>query len=95
MHGEFVRTPKKGNSAGRYTLVSDLPLMEFGLGLLTIITCVTAVRNGHYFAAPFAAVFAVGYLYTALLVLSEQAAQRRSRVSLPAPAEPVGIARAA
>jgi cellulose synthase/poly-beta-1,6-N-acetylglucosamine synthase-like glycosyltransferase len=97
MHGEFVRTPKKGNSAGRYALVSDLPLAEFGLGILTIITCVTAVRHGHYFAAPFAAVFAVGYLYTALLVVSEQAAHRRSRDSVPAPAE-VGtssVARAA
>jgi len=56
------------------------------------------VRHGHYFAAPFAAVFAVGYLYTAFLVVSEQAAHRRARDSLPAPAEPVGtssIARAA
>jgi cellulose synthase/poly-beta-1,6-N-acetylglucosamine synthase-like glycosyltransferase len=98
MHGEFVRTPKKGNSAGRYTLVSDLPWMELALGVLTVVTCLTALRNGHYFAVPFAATFAFGYFYTAVLVVSEQVAQRRARVSLPAPAEPVGtssIARAA
>jgi cellulose synthase/poly-beta-1,6-N-acetylglucosamine synthase-like glycosyltransferase len=97
MHGEFIRTPKKGNAAGRYAMVADLPLAELLLGIVTAFTSLVAVRNGHYFAAPFAGLFAAGYFYTAAMVVSEQTARRRqARVSLPPAVDASsGIARAA
>ena len=85
MAGEFVRTPKKGNAAGRYSVAAQLPWTEMALGLVSAITVVTAVRSGHYFAAPFAGLFMVGYLYVSLLVVSEQQARRRAERTSVAP----------
>ncbi len=37
--------------------------------------------DGHYFATPFAVLFAVGYLYVAFLVVQEQIVRRRDVAS--------------
>jgi cellulose synthase/poly-beta-1,6-N-acetylglucosamine synthase-like glycosyltransferase len=97
MAGEFVRTPKKGNAAGRYWQAAQLPWVEMALAVVCAVTVVTAVRTGHYFAAPFAGLFMVGYVYVSALVIAEQQAHRRAqRASVPVPeVEDVGIARAA
>ncbi len=97
MAGEFVRTPKKGNAAGRYWQAAHLPWVEMTLAIVCAVTVVTAVRTGHYFAAPFAGLFMIGYVYVAALVISEQQAHRRAqRTSVPsAEVEDARIARAA
>jgi hypothetical protein len=79
MSGEFVRTPKKGDSSGtRYRTRADLPLTEVGLCLLSFASVVAAMETGHWFAAPFAAIFTFGYGYVATLVAMEQFARRRA-----------------
>jgi cellulose synthase/poly-beta-1,6-N-acetylglucosamine synthase-like glycosyltransferase len=98
MAGEFVRTPKKGIQAGRYRQAAELPWVEMILSAVSLTTVVTALQHGHYFAGPFAALFAAGYGYVAYLVIAEQAARRRAeRASIPAPeaTESAEIARAA
>jgi cellulose synthase/poly-beta-1,6-N-acetylglucosamine synthase-like glycosyltransferase len=75
--GEFVRTPKKGLREGRYRAAATLPMLEIALALLSLISVVTSIQTGHWFATPFASLFAVGYGYVAVLVVSEQALQRR------------------
>lgn len=101
MAGEFVRTPKKGDRAGRYWQAAQLPWVEMALSAVSLTTVVAALQHGHYFAGPFAGLFAAGYGYVAYLVISEQAARRRAeRLSVPAPAtaeeqEGVSVARAA
>lgn len=96
MSGEFVRTPKKGNSAGRYFMSAGIPFVELCLAGTCAVTAVTAFRTGHYFAAPFAAVFMAGYLYVAYLLMAEQAVRRRiERVSRPVPEAVETMARAA
>jgi hypothetical protein len=84
MAGEFVRTPKRGASVGRYRQAAQLPLAEIGLGLLSAANIVAAVETGHWFAAPFAVLFMLGYVGVAVLVIREQLEARR--LSL-APAE--------
>jgi cellulose synthase/poly-beta-1,6-N-acetylglucosamine synthase-like glycosyltransferase len=91
MAGEFVRTPKKGQSAGRYFQAADLPWAEFGLGIVSAVTMLVAVERGHYFAAPFAGLFSLGYFYVSAVLVSEQFARRRAeRTSLPPAADTVG-----
>ncbi len=77
MSGEFVRTPKKGSKEGRYRARAALPTAEIALALLSTLSVIASVQTGHYFATPFATLFAVGYGYVALLVVSEQARRRR------------------
>ncbi len=96
MSGEFVRTPKKGDSSGiRYRTRADLPMTEVGLCLLSLASVVASIETGHWFATPFAGIFTFGYGYVATLVAMEQFARRRATQalsqgagdSLPPPAE--------
>jgi cellulose synthase/poly-beta-1,6-N-acetylglucosamine synthase-like glycosyltransferase len=85
MSGEFVRTPKKGASLGRYRAAADLPAAEIALFLVSVASVVAAVETGHWFAAPFAMLFTFGYGYVAFFVASEEVARRRAqRAQLPA-----------
>jgi hypothetical protein len=81
MAGEFVRTPKKGLRAGRYSAYTCLPLPEVGLCTVSCASVVAAIETGHWFAAPFAALFAFGYGYVATLVMREQTARRRASLT--------------
>lgn len=100
MAGEFVRTPKRGSDGGRYRQVAKLPLAEMGLALVNAASVVAAIETGHWFAAPFAALFMLGYGYVATLVVYEQLGRplpEADRVSTEpaAPAEASTMARAA
>lgn len=75
--GEFVRTPKKGSHEGRYRARANLPLVEMGLSLLSVMSVAVSLETGHYFATPFALLFAFGYGYVAALVIAEQVRRRR------------------
>ncbi len=77
MAGEFVRTPKQGVKKGRYKASVDLPLLETGLSLLSLVSVVASVQTGHYFATPFAILFTIGYAYVAFLTAGEQLFRRR------------------
>jgi cellulose synthase/poly-beta-1,6-N-acetylglucosamine synthase-like glycosyltransferase len=77
MSGEFVRTPKKGSSIGRYRAAAELPTTEIGLCLLSAASIVASIETGHWFATPFAMVFTFGYGYVGFFVASEQLARRR------------------
>ena len=77
MSGEFVRTPKKGNASGRYRQVAQLPLAEIGLALVSTASVVASLETGHWFATPFALLFAAGYTYVAAKVTLEQTNRRR------------------
>lgn len=77
MAGEFVRTPKHGNNASRYKAQTEIPLVEVGLCILSTGSVVASVHTGHWFATPFAALFAIGYGYVAALVVAEQVARQR------------------
>jgi cellulose synthase/poly-beta-1,6-N-acetylglucosamine synthase-like glycosyltransferase len=83
MSGEFVRTPKKGTRAGRYSVYASLPLAELVLCAVSIASVVASVQTGHWFAAPFATMFAFGYGYVATFVVLEQTARRRAVVAQP------------
>ncbi|MFO0679329.1 MAG: cellulose synthase family protein [Polyangiaceae bacterium] len=78
MAGEFVRTPKKGDSVGRYRARANLPMTEIGLALFSFASTVASIQTGHWFATPFAMLFTFGYGYVASLVVSEQMARRRA-----------------
>src|SRR5690606_634713 len=65
MAGEFVRTPKRGTSVGRYRQRAKLPWIEILLGVHSSLAVVAAIESGHYFAAPFTVLFAAGYWYVA------------------------------
>lgn len=82
MAGEFVRTPKKGNRAGRYRSSVDWPVYEPVLALIAAAACVGSVKFGHYFATPFALLFASGYAWMSYALVKEQLV--RSRESEPA-----------
>jgi cellulose synthase/poly-beta-1,6-N-acetylglucosamine synthase-like glycosyltransferase len=94
MAGEFVRTPKKGTTEGRYRAAADLPMIEIALGLISAASTVAAIETGHWFAAPFAMLFTFGYGYVAFFVAFEQLGRRKAQLareaaaSLP-PAAPV------
>lgn len=79
--GEFVRTPKAGSTkAVRYRARADLPFVEIGLALLSIASIVASLETGHWFATPFAMLFAAGYSYVAILVVHEQFGRRTAIV---------------
>jgi len=79
MAGEFVRTPKKGTGAlTRYHALIKLPFVEAILCAVSLGSTVAAIENGHWFAAPFAALFAFGYGYVAMLLTAEQLERRRA-----------------
>ena len=97
MAGEFVRTPKRGsvsaaggskkNATGRYFQHAKLPLVEMALCLLSAASVVASLETSHYFAAPFAALFTLGYGYVASQVLFEQLGRpvpAPDRISTPA-----------
>lgn len=82
MAGEFVRTPKAGSAkATRYRARADLPFFEIGLALISVASTVASVQTGHWFATPFAFMFAAGYSYVAALVVQEQLARRTAVVT--------------
>jgi cellulose synthase/poly-beta-1,6-N-acetylglucosamine synthase-like glycosyltransferase len=81
MSGEFVRTPKKGASLGRYRAPADLPAAEIALCLVSAASTVAAVETGHWFATPFAMLFTFGYGYVAFFVASEEVARRRAQLA--------------
>jgi hypothetical protein len=83
MSGEFVRTPKKGVTAGRYRQAAALPWTEIGLALVSAASVVAAVHTGHWFATPFAMLFMVGYAYVSGLVIIEQVGRRRATAAMP------------
>ncbi len=103
MSGEFIRTPKRGSTAGRYRQVAQLPLVEIGLMLVCAASTVASVTTSHWFATPFAALFMFGYGYVAFKVTSEQMAHRRapqlpaesSELAAGAEVETPSVARAA
>jgi hypothetical protein len=86
MAGEFVRTPKKGTSQGRYRAAADLPMTEIALCLVSGASTVASVETGHWFASPFALLFTFGYGYVAFFVATEQLA--RARAAKPAAEQP-------
>jgi hypothetical protein len=86
MAGEFVRTPKKGTASGRYRARADWPWLEAGLSLFSLVSTVASITTGHWFATPFAALFAFGYGWVATLVALEQAARVRATAHLRTPA---------
>jgi cellulose synthase/poly-beta-1,6-N-acetylglucosamine synthase-like glycosyltransferase len=75
--GEFVRTPKYGTNRWRYRAVTNLPVVEPLCAVLMLVSVIVALRTGHYFAAPFAALFMVGYALMSYLVVAEEWAHRR------------------
>ncbi|MEO5729042.1 MAG: hypothetical protein ABI134_20905, partial [Byssovorax sp.] len=48
------------------------------LALISFFAVVASVTTGHYFATPFAMLFAIGYGYVSVLVMLEQASRRRA-----------------
>jgi cellulose synthase/poly-beta-1,6-N-acetylglucosamine synthase-like glycosyltransferase len=76
--GAFVRTPKRGNNRNRYRTRLDLPLVELFFAALCALSTAVSIRSGHWFATPFAALFSVGYLYLASLLMVERIGQRRA-----------------
>jgi cellulose synthase/poly-beta-1,6-N-acetylglucosamine synthase-like glycosyltransferase len=72
MAGEFVRTPKRGSRKGRYRQHTELPWAEAALTLLSAASVAASVWTAHWFAAPFALLFMLGYGYVVVLVLAEQ-----------------------
>jgi hypothetical protein len=100
MAGEFVRTPKKGTTEGRYRAAADLPMIEIALCLISAASIVAALETGHWFAAPFAMLFTYGYGYVATFVAFEQLGRRKAQLardaaaSLPPSAPVSGVAAA-
>jgi cellulose synthase/poly-beta-1,6-N-acetylglucosamine synthase-like glycosyltransferase len=79
MAGEFVRTPKKGSEGDtRYQAKIKVPVAETILALVSLASTAAALENGHWFAAPFAALFTFGYAYVATLLTAEQLERRRA-----------------
>ena len=76
MAGEFVRTPKRGATLGRYKQRAKLPWFEMVLGINSTVAVVASIQSGHWFAAPFAALFACGYWYVSYHVIVEQLGAR-------------------
>ncbi len=72
MAGEFVRTPKRGESLGRYRMVAKIPFAELFLAVLSTVSFLVALDTGHWFAAPFAGLFAWGYSYVSYQVVKDQ-----------------------
>ena len=83
--GEFVRTPKKGTKEGRYRSYTALPFPELILFFISAASVVAAWNTGHWFALPFASLFAFGYGYVAVLTFREQVARRRASLQTAQP----------
>jgi cellulose synthase/poly-beta-1,6-N-acetylglucosamine synthase-like glycosyltransferase len=81
--GEFVRTPKHGSNRWRYWASSGLPLFEMGGAVLMLAAVAISLTSGHYFATPFAALFAIGYGWVAWLLFSEDLRRRRRLAQSP------------
>jgi hypothetical protein len=88
--GEFVRTPKRGEKdakAQRYHARTVLPLAEIVLAFENLLAIGVAIQTRHYFAAPFALLFAFGYAWVTTLVVRERLATtapaRRPRLVTP------------
>jgi cellulose synthase/poly-beta-1,6-N-acetylglucosamine synthase-like glycosyltransferase len=77
MAGEFVRTPKQGNNKNRYKAAIQLPFAEALLALWSTASVAASVSTGHYFATPFAVLFAIGYAYVTVVLTREQIARSR------------------
>ncbi|MBK8258558.1 MAG: glycosyltransferase [Polyangiaceae bacterium] len=85
MAGEFVRTPKQGNNKNRYKAALQVPAAEAFLALWSAASVAASVWTGHYFATPFAVLFALGYGYVTVLLIAEQVQRARpARVAAPA-----------
>jgi len=69
--GEFVRTPKRGTGPRR-TESAPWPVAELALAVASAASTVAAVLNGHWFAAPFAGLFTLGYGWVVVLLLTER-----------------------
>jgi hypothetical protein len=82
MAGEFVRTPKRGTTLGRYRQRAELPWAEMFLTAVSASSIAASIQTKHWFAAPFAALFTLGYGYVALLVILEQSQRRREANAL-------------
>ncbi len=87
--GEFVRTPKKGQSArpGRYRARTILPLVEMALTAESLASVYTALTTKHYIAAPFAMIFVMGFGFVSYSVIRERMAATAAagrRVETPA-----------
>jgi cellulose synthase/poly-beta-1,6-N-acetylglucosamine synthase-like glycosyltransferase len=102
MAGEFVRTPKRGENQGRYRQRAQVPVAELVLTALSLASVVVAFQTSHWFAVPFAGLFAWGYGYVASRVLIEQFQARRDSLvpaggsaDGPLDVDPGGMARAA
>lgn len=96
MAGEFVRTPKRGQNRGRYRQRAQLPFAELVLAAVCIASVFVALETSHWFAVPFAALFAWGYGYVAFRVVTEQLQARRdSLVPVASAAESNEIGEAA
>jgi cellulose synthase/poly-beta-1,6-N-acetylglucosamine synthase-like glycosyltransferase len=84
MAGEFVRTPKKGFSAGgraRYAASGvPLPWCEAILGAISSASVVAALVFRHYFALPFAVMFAAGYGHMTVSLLRARYGSADARV---------------
>jgi cellulose synthase/poly-beta-1,6-N-acetylglucosamine synthase-like glycosyltransferase len=76
MAGEFVRTPKRGETVGRYRQRVKLPWTELGLAAISSCSVVASIQTEHWFATPFTFLFASGYWYVSSLLLAEQLGQR-------------------
>jgi hypothetical protein len=85
MAGEFVRTPKRGENQGRYRQRAQLPIAEAILTAISLSSVVVAIETSHWFALPFAGLFAWGYGYVAFRVVSEQLQARRESLAPVAP----------
>jgi cellulose synthase/poly-beta-1,6-N-acetylglucosamine synthase-like glycosyltransferase len=103
MAGEFVRTPKRGENRGRYRQRAQLPIVEALLMVVSLTSVVVAFETNHWFAVPFAGLFAWGYGYVASRVVVEQIQARRDSLAPAAGSasggqmnvDPNGMARAA
>lgn len=76
MAGEFVRTPKRGETVGRYRQRVRLPWTELVLAAISTCSVVASIQTAHWFATPFTFLFASGYWYVATFLLIEQLGQR-------------------
>ena len=77
MAGEFVRTPKRGENRARYRQRAQWPMAESMLAALSIASVAVSIETHHWFATPFAGLFAWGYGYVAVRVVTEQFQSRR------------------
>ncbi|MFP6683406.1 MAG: hypothetical protein VB934_01785, partial [Polyangiaceae bacterium] len=56
----------------RYRAAFDLPWIELGCAAVSVCSVIASVTHGHYFAAPFALLFAVGYGYVSQQLIGER-----------------------